>query len=77
MYNIVTACRPPRWFNWRPRNLLTRWDVSSNPGNWEFSIQKTKNKKQKFDFEIDEGKERLNPSREKNLDKHRRRKVAE
>ena len=19
------------------RNLLTRWDVSSNPGNWDFS----------------------------------------
>ena len=26
-----------------PRNLLTRWDVSSNPGNWDFSSLKIKN----------------------------------
>ena len=31
----------------------------------------------KFDFTVDEGKERLDPSREKNLGKHRRRKVEE
>ena len=26
-------------------NLLTRWDVSSNPGNWDFSSPKKKKKK--------------------------------
>ena len=31
----------------------------------------------KFDFTVDEGKERLNPSREKNEGTHRRRKVDE
>ena len=31
----------------------------------------------KFGFTIDEGKERLNPSREKNKGMHRRRKVGE
>ena len=31
----------------------------------------------KFDFNVDQGKGRLNPSREKNEDKHRRRKVDE
>ena len=31
----------------------------------------------KFDFTVDEGKERLNPSREKNKGMHRRRKVDE
>ena len=30
----------------------------------------------KFDFAVDEGKERLNPSREKNEGEHRRRKVG-
>ena len=29
----------------------------------------------KFDFTVDEGKERLNPSRDKNQGTHRRRKV--
>ena len=24
--------------------ILTRWDVSSNPGNWDFSSLKNKNK---------------------------------
>ena len=28
-----------------PRDLLTRWDVSSNPGKWEFFILKKKEKK--------------------------------
>ena len=31
----------------------------------------------KFDFTVDEGKRRLNPSRDKNKGKHRRRKVDE
>ena len=31
----------------------------------------------KFDFMVDEGKERLNPSREKNKGMHRRRKADE
>ena len=31
----------------------------------------------KFDFTVDEGKERLNPSREKSKGMHRRRKVDE
>ena len=31
----------------------------------------------KFDFTVDEGKERLSPSREKNKGTHRRRKVNE
>ena len=31
----------------------------------------------KFDFTVDEGKERPNPSREKNKGMHRRRKVGE
>ena len=26
-------------------NLLTRWDVGSNPGNWEFSSLKKKKEK--------------------------------
>ena len=75
-----------------PRNLLTRWDVSSIPANGIFL---TKNKKNKikmpnewrtinslvhkiaklFDFTVDEGKEWLNPSRDKNQGTHRRRKV--
>ena len=72
-----------------PRNLLTRWDVSSIPANGIFL---TKNKKKtkkkmpngwrtinslvhKFDFTVDEGKEWLNHSRDKNQGTHRRRKV--
>ena len=41
------------------------------PNKWRTSNS------QKFDFTVDEGKERLNPSREKNLGEHRRRKVDE
>ena len=57
-----------------------------NPGNWDFSSLKKKKKKMpkwieslvhKFDFTVDEGKERLSPSREKNKGTHRRRKVNE
>ena len=61
-----------------PRNPLTRWDVSSIPANGIFLTIKLKNKIKmpngwrtikslvhKFDFTVDEGKERLNPSREK------------
>ena len=65
-----------------PRNPLTRWDVSSIPANGIFLTIKLKNKIKmpngwrtikslvhkiaKFDFTVDEGKEWLNPSREKN-----------
>ena len=64
--------------------------MSSNPGNWDFSSLKNKLKNKlknaqqvendyytEFDFTVDEGKERLNPSREKNEGMHRRRKVDE
>ena len=64
--------------------------MSSNPGNWDFSSLKNKLKNKiknaqqvendyytEFDFTVDEGKERLNPSREKNKGMHRRRKVDE
>ena len=40
------------------------------PNNWQLFRGYTK-----FDFTVDEGKERLNPSRDKNSGKHRRRKV--
>ena len=60
-------------------NPLTRWDVSSIPANGIFlTKEKLKNKIKmpngwrpikslvtKFDFTVDEGKEWLNPSREK------------
>ena len=65
-----------------PRNPLTRWDVSSTPANGIFLTKKLKNKIKmpngwrtikslvhkipKFDLTVDEGKEWLNPSREKN-----------
>ena len=60
-----------------PRNPLTRWDVSSTPANGIFLTKKLKNKNKnaqrvendyytKFDFTVDEGKEWLDPSREKN-----------
>ena len=63
--------------------------MSSNPGNWNFSSLKKKKEKKmpkwrtikslvhEFDFTADEGKERLNPSREKNECTHRRRKADE
>ena len=73
-----------------PRNPLTRWDVSSIPANGIFLTKKLKNKIKcptggerlnreytKFDFTVDEGKEWLNPSREKNKGTHRRKKVDE
>ena len=72
-----------------PRNPLTRWDVSSTPANGLFLTKKKKKKKmpngwrtikslvQKFDFTVDEGKEWLNPSREKNQGTHRKKKVDE
>ena len=72
--NSIKICtlvkRSPRWF-------------SSSSDNRDFSSQKTKTKNaqqvenDKFDFTVDEGKEQLNPSREKNYGKHRRRKVDE
>ena len=67
-----------------------RWDVSSNLGAVTRTGIFPRNKKikkcptsgerlfygyTKFDFTVDEGKERLNPSREKNEGNHRRRKV--
>ena len=72
-----------------PRNPLKRWDVSSIPANGIFLTKKQKNKNKmlngwrtiksytKFDFTVDEGKEWLNPSREKNEGTHRRKKVDE
>ena len=62
------------------RHPLTRWDASSIPANGIFLTKKLKNENknaqrvendeivstQKFDFTVDEGKERLNTSREKN-----------
>ena len=53
--------------------------------NWILDFSSPKNKTNcplirgytKFDLMADEGKERLNPSREKNLGKHRERKVDE
>ena len=58
-----------------PRNPLTRWDVSSIPANGIFLTKKLENDT-KFDFTVDEGKERLNP-REKNEGTHRKKKVDE
>ena len=62
-----------------PRNPLTRRDVSSTPANGIFLTKILKKKKKcptggerlnrwyaQFDFTVDEGKEWLNPSREKN-----------
>ena len=70
-----------RW-KFSPRNPLTRWDVSWIPANGIFLTKKLKDKIKmsngwrtikslvhkipKFDFTLDEGKEWLNPSREKN-----------
>ena len=54
-----------------PRNLLTRWDVSSNPGNWDLNKLEMPNmwgtikSYTNFDFTVDEGKERMNLPREK------------
>ena len=74
-----------------PRNPLTRWDVSSIPANGIFLTKKLKKQNKmpyvwrtikpleytKFDFTIDEGKEWLNPSREKNKGMHRRKEEDE
>ena len=62
-----------------PRNPLTRWDVSSIPANGIFLTKNLKKKKMPNGwrtikslvhkirlFRVDEGKEWLNPSREKN-----------
>ena len=46
-------------------------DEKSCPASGEWSIRGYTN----FDLTVDEGKGRLNPSREKNEGKHRRRKV--
>ena len=66
---------------------LTRWDVSSIPANGIFltknlkneskNAQRVENEYTKFDFTVDEGKEWLNPSREKNKGTYRRKKVDE
>ena len=68
----------------QPCNLLTRCDVSSIPANGIFLTKKLKNTNKnpqrvntKFDFMVDEGKEWLNPSREKNEGTHHRKKVDE
>ena len=71
-----------------PCKLLTRWDVSSIPANGIFLTKRKTNKNKnknaqrvendtKFDFTVDEGKEWLNPSREKNQGMHRRKKMDE
>ena len=74
------------------RNLLTlgrEFESRCRHTNWEFSHKKTQINKcptsgerlirgyTKVDSTVDEGKERLNPSREKNQGTHRRRKVGE
>ena len=55
--------------------------MSSIPVNGIFLTKKQKNKIKKCPtgdfFTVDEGKERLNPSREKNKGTHRRKKVDE
>ena len=76
----ASACRPGS--SEVPRNPLTRWDVSSIPANGIFLTKKKEEKKRKKmpngwrtikslvhkirDFTVDEGKEWLNRSREKN-----------
>ena len=73
---IVLAGRPGS--SEVPRNPLTRWDVSSIPANGIFLTKKKKKKKKMPNGwrtikslvhkipTVDEGKEWLNPSREKN-----------
>ena len=43
---LYNRSRSPRWFSWKPRNLLTCWDASSNPGKWDFSSPKNTKTKQ-------------------------------
>ena len=78
----LSVSRSPRWFSWLSRNLLAlEREFEYRCSHTKLYFPSQTSRKQffggftKFGFTVDEGKGRLNSSRDKNEGKHRRRKV--